>query len=466
MMRQIRPRSWGRIQRFLNILKTPYQSLKGLEESGDIPFLDDRILIWLGARNTPLSAKDAVRQNRLTAYQAFGLLCLTFASLYMLGILLNTGCRRCLRRLGDPVAYLKDEVHFLFVSDGIIPEFLALLIYARNVLHGSKREHYYRSARFVFTRDPHLLIIPTSYQHQVKLWKRDYTLYVLSSAAYIGQSPIFGFFFLVLSLSELNPSSPYWLNYAFTCLILHPLACLYTSLVFTKFLENLTSGMHFFTDRFTLSAAKFMSLNHQLRKQSSTSKAFHRVVPNESFWMDLNESLASCWRLTRELDGFSETISFHIFALFLAFIPGEVSSLFMSIYMNSSMVVKGISILSATIWAILFMIIFIQAAAVYHKAGFHHFKLILLFQTRLEMIRFFISISLQARRPYKALNSIACHFRPISRKQLVVKLQLASIIELIGSDRIGINALDMFVLTYHGCLIVSLRHFHPQEVFS
>lgn len=66
---------------------------------------------------------------------------------------------------------------------------------------------------------------------------------------------------------------------------------------------------------------------------------------------------------------------------------------------------------------------------------------------------------IQAKMSYKALNSIAPYFRARNREEFEIQMKLASLIELIATDRIGIRALDISVFTYHTCLIVSIRTF-------
>lgn len=67
----------------------------------------------------------------------------------------------------------------------------------------------------------------------------------------------------------------------------------------------------------------------------------------------------------------------------------------------------------------------------------------------------------QADEPYKDLNSIVGNLKATDPEQLINKLQLVNLIELIGSGDIEVYCLDLFEIDYEFSLSVS-----PQAVWT
>lgn len=85
--------------------------------------------------------------------------------------------------LGDWLTHMRPEAHALCIAHPASGCSIVATAYAALVALGMRREFIYRLHRYLFTRDPDLLILPTTPQTQVKVWRVLYVTYALGVLA-------------------------------------------------------------------------------------------------------------------------------------------------------------------------------------------------------------------------------------------------------------------------------------------
>lgn len=149
--------------------------------------------------------------------------------------------------------------------------------------------------------------------------------------------------------------------------------------------------------------------------------------------------------VTIAVDAFARSVAPLLFIVVLFSIPIQCFSLYIASYLKSSPELRAVAFMCLILIGLMWIFIFFGAATLNHKV-----------LTQSLSLSFSLSewnaLTFQADAPYKTLNSIACR---LTCQQSLIKLQAMNLLELIGSEMIGIYCLDLFEFTYDFCLTVS-----------
>lgn len=90
------------------------------------------------------------------------------------------GRRELTMLLGDWLPHMDPLPHALCISHPASGSIMAAACWAALISRGRRRDHLYRMYRYLFTKDPGLLILPRTNRYQVTVWRLLYVVYVFS----------------------------------------------------------------------------------------------------------------------------------------------------------------------------------------------------------------------------------------------------------------------------------------------
>lgn len=219
------------------------------------------------------------------------------------------------------------------------------------------------------------------------------------------------------------PSSPYFWSYLMiNGLLLIDELFFFWHVAFLLPLTELTDFLFFSYTYGRLNKDWKMALKtlmNQMRRQP-LRQASNRVLMNEYWTRRLERNIVNYNTVSEEFDKCSKANSFVYFFFMLLTVPCNCLGLYLIIYLKSSFPNWFMAVSGTVTVTICWIGSFVLCSSCNH----------------------------QADAPYSAINSLACRLRATCRQQVLIKLQLLNLIELIGSSRLGIYCLDIFEITF------------------
>lgn len=174
----------NRFQTARKIFTDHYDRLRDVPPNERVPYLSDIILRVTGSYLKPLAQPSDVPMSSKQKMQAicghlFGVISSTTVTILILVWIALTGQQNMLLMLGDWIPFAEDKAHLISLTFVALASIMVDSMYIVNMLIGDKRDHYWLMLRYLFQRDPKLLVIPTHDAQQVKYWRETYAIFVL-----------------------------------------------------------------------------------------------------------------------------------------------------------------------------------------------------------------------------------------------------------------------------------------------